>query len=119
MKQLGKRIRARRIILGLTQKQLAGRVGRTHGWLSAIEHGTAGGVPAEKLTALAIQLGENPADYLRLAGRAVLQAENVTPVPGLDPRVSEAIDEAVTRAMDRLGDRLEALLRELLPGGGQ
>ena len=119
MKQLGKRIRARRTLMGMTQSQLAGRVQRTHGWLSAIENGTAGEVPAELLTALAIELGESPRDYLRLAGRAILQAEGITPAPALDPRISGAIDSAVERAMDRLGDRLESLLRELLPGAGR
>lgn len=103
----------------MTQDQLARRVGKTHGWLSAIENGKAGQVPAEAITALAIELGADPGDYLRLAGRTVLQAEGIQPVAPIDPRITVAIESAVERAMDRLGDRLEVLLRELLPGGGQ
>ncbi len=119
MKELGKRILRARLARKMTQADLAGRVGKTHGWLSAIENGKAGVVPAEMLTALAIELGDEPGDYLRLAGRMVLQAEGVVPASALDPRVSAAIESAVERSMDRLGDRLETLLRELLPGGAR
>jgi transcriptional regulator with XRE-family HTH domain len=118
VKELGRRIRARRVKLGLTQTELATRVGRGHPWLSAIEHGRGGEVPAEILTALAVELGESPVEYLRLAGRAVLQAENVIPTD-IDPRLGGAIEAAVDRAMGRLGDRLEVLLRELLGGGAR
>lgn len=105
MRELGKRIKARRLRLGIAQQELARRVGRTHGWLSAIENGKAGEVPAELLTALAVELGEDPADYLRMAGRAVLRAEDI--IPGeLDPRVVAAIDQAVERGMDRFADHL-------------
>jgi transcriptional regulator with XRE-family HTH domain len=119
VKALGKRVKARRTLLGMTQAELAGKVGRTHGWLSGIENGTGGETPAEVLSALAIELGDDPADYLRLAGRAVLTAEDVIPVPPIDPRISAAIEGAVERSMERLGDRLETLLRELLPGVAQ
>lgn len=114
MKELGRRVKTKRIRLGLTQTQVATSVGRKHPWLSAIENGKAGTVPAEILTLLAVQLGDDPAEYLRLAGRAVLQAEHVVPAPALDPRVSAAIDEAVSRAMDRFGDRLLEFLDQRL-----
>lgn len=104
MKQLGKRILARRTRLGITQSALARKVGRTHGWLSAIENGQAGDTPSELLTALAIELGEDPAEYLRLAGRAVLVAEGVIPTAPLDPRVIGAIEAAVERSIRRVGE---------------
>lgn len=119
MKQLGRRILARRTLLGMTQEQLASKVSRTHGWLSAIENGLAGDTPSDLLTALAIELGEDPAEYLRLAGRVVLTAENIIPAAALDPRITAAIESAVERSMNRLGDRLEVLLHELLPGGAR
>ena len=102
----------------LTQVELARRVGRTHGWLSAIENSSAGEVPAELLTALAVELHDDPGDYLRLAGRAVLRAESVLPTASLDPRVLSAIDDAVSRAIDRLGDRLVEFLDGRLPRNG-
>jgi transcriptional regulator with XRE-family HTH domain len=119
VKELGRRVRARRLKLGKSQSAIARAVGRSHSWLSNLENGKGGDVPAEVLTALAIELSEEPTDYLRLAGRAVLRAEGVTPVD-LDPRVVAAIDQAVERGMDRLMDRLAervaAHLRE--PGIG-
>lgn len=121
MKELGRRVKARRTKLSLTQAALSAKVGRKHPWLSALEHGKAGEVPAEILTALAIELGEDPMEYLRLAGRAVLRAEDVVPAPAIDPRIATAIDQAVGRAMDRLADRLVEFLDQRLPrsdGGG-
>jgi transcriptional regulator with XRE-family HTH domain len=114
VKELGRKVRARRNKLGLKQTQLAERVGRTHGWLSALENGKGGDTPAEVITALAVELGEDPSDYLRAAGRTVLRAEDVMPAPPLDPRITKAIDDA----FERMADRLIAFLDERLPGSG-
>lgn len=113
MKELGRRIKSRRVKLSLTQGDLASRVGRKHPWLSALEKGS-GNPSAEIITALAVELGEDPADYLRLAGRTILRAEGVVP-SNLDPRISAAIDDAVGRAMDRMADRLIEFLDQRLP----
>lgn len=113
MKELGRRIKARRTKLGMSQTALAATVGRKHPWLSGLEKGE-GNPSAEIITALAVELGDDPAEYLRLAGRTVLRAESVVPT-NLDPRVSQAIDDAVSKAMDRLADRLIAFLDERLP----
>lgn len=118
MKELGKRIRARRERLGLTQRSVARPLGRTHSWLSAIEHGT-GNPSAELLTALAVALSDDPAEYLRLAGRTVLRAEDIVPLAALDPRVSEAIEAAVARGFDRLVSRLESVLDRIAAQGAQ
>lgn len=90
-------------------------MGKSRTWLVAIEKG-AGNPKAEDLAGLATTLSEDPAEYLRLAGRTVLRAEGVTPLPALDPRMTQAIDEAVNRAFDRLTDRLIDLLDGRSPG---
>lgn len=113
MKDLGRRVRARRLALGKSQTAVASAVSRGHAWLSALENGKGGEVPAEVIVALAVELAESPAEYLRLAGRAVLRAEDVLPVE-LDPRVLATIEKAVDRAFDRFGDRLVERLAELL-----
>ena len=119
MRDLGRRVRQLRTKAGVSQTALADAVGRSHAWVSDLENGKAGAIPAEVITALAVELGQEPADFLRLAGRAVLKAEDLVPVRQLDTAVLAAIERAVDRASERLGDRLEGLLRELLAGGAR
>lgn len=111
MKELGKRIKRRRLSLGLTQVDVAAAAGKSHAWLHAIESGQ-GNPPAEALVALAIKLGEDPREYLRLAGRVALRAEDVTPVtrPEVPPALAEAIAEAVAVEMRPLLDRIDQLV---------
>lgn len=86
-------------------------MGRGHSWLVALEKGT-GNPPAEVITGLAVKLGEDPADYLRMAGRAVLTAEGVIParVTDLPPDTAAAVELAVARALAPLVDRIDQLL---------
>ena len=114
MRELGKRIHSRRVRLGLTLVDVATAVGRSHSWLTALEKGD-GNPPSEVLTALAIKLGEDPKEYLRLAGRVSLTAADVTPLtrPELPPGFADAVSAAVAAQLQPLLDRIDALLARL------
>lgn len=111
MKEFGRHIKRRRLQLGLTQSQVASEVGRSHSWLVALERGD-GNPPAEVITGLAVTLDEDPQDYLRMAGRAVLTAEKVVPIraAGLPPETAAAVERAVAQAVAPLVDRIDRLL---------
>jgi transcriptional regulator with XRE-family HTH domain len=114
MRDFGRHIKRRRLQLGLTQKEVSRAVSRSHGWLSALEKGD-GKPEAETITGLAVKLGEDPKDYLRMTGRAVLTAEDVIPsrVSDLPPETAAAVERAVAAAISPLVDRIDRLL-ELL-----
>ena len=120
MRELGRRIKSRRTKLGLSQTELGRRVGRSHGHISNLEHGKTPDPPAELLTALAVELGDEPADYLRLAGRVALTAEDLVPARtgDLPPQLADAIERAVTSALQPLLQRIDLLvdLLEERPG---
>lgn len=111
MKDLGKRIKKRRLQLGLSLKVVAAAADRSHAWLLNLERGE-GNPPAEALTAIAVALGDDPRDYLRLAGRVALTASDVTPVtrPELPPGMSEAIASAVAEEVRPLLQRIDQLV---------
>lgn len=99
LKELGRRAKQRRVLLGITQEDLALAVGRSHGWVSALEAGDSN-PPAEVITALAVALGERPEDYLQLAGRAVLRAENVVPATRMITLTEAELEALLTRAAE-------------------
>lgn len=115
MKELGREIRKGRQRLGLSQTELGDRVGRGHAQISNLERGITERPPAELLTALATELGDDPERYLRLAGRVSLTAAGVAPIirAGLPPDVIEAIAAAVAAAQAPLVARIDQLLEEL------
>jgi transcriptional regulator with XRE-family HTH domain len=92
-------VKQRRVLLGITQVGLAKAVGYTHGWVSSLEKGE-GNPPAEALTALAVALGEKPEDYLALAGKAVLRAENVVPATRTITLTERELQAMLTRAAE-------------------
>lgn len=53
------------------------------------------------ITALAVALGEKPEDYLQLAGRAVLRAENVVPATRMITLTDGELEAMLTRAAER------------------
>jgi transcriptional regulator with XRE-family HTH domain len=83
----------------MTQVDLAIAVGRSHGWVSALEAGDSN-PPAEVITALAVALGDKPEDYLQLAGRAVLRAENVVPATRRITLTEGELEAMLTRAAE-------------------
>lgn len=95
----------------MTLVQLATAVGRSHSWLTALEKGD-GNPPSEVLTALAIELGEDPKEYLRMAGRVALTASDVTPLtrPSVPPGMQAAIAEAVASELRPLLERIDQLV---------
>lgn len=111
MRELGKRIRKRRLLLGLSLKQIAAAANRSHGWLLNVERGI-GNPPSEALTAIAVALGDDPKEYLRLAGRVSLTAADVTPLtrPELPAGMTEAIGQALAAQLEPLIARIEAQL---------
>lgn len=117
MRELGRRVRRARLHHKLTQVDLSRRVGKSHGWLSALENGI-GNPPAEVIVALAVALDEDPEEYLRLAGRVSLRSEDLTPihVGALPPEYAAAIERGVTAALGPMMDRLEALIAQLEGG---
>lgn len=120
MKELGKRIRARRVKLGYSLKRVAGVAGKSHGWLFAIEKGQ-GNPKAEDITAIALELGEDPKEYLRLAGRVSLAASGVTPLtqPEIPAGMAQAIGAAVAAEMRPLLDRIDQLVALLEADRGE
>lgn len=114
MKELGRRIRRRRLQLGLSLREVAAAANQSHGWLVTLEKGQ-GNPPSEALTAIAVMLGDDPREYLSLAGRVALTAADVSPMtrPDLPPAFAEAIAAAVAVELQPLlarVDRLVALL---------
>lgn len=110
--ELGKQAKRRRLALRKTQEEVAAEVGRSHSWLVALEQGK-GNPPAEVITALAVALAEDPRDYLRMAGRVSLTAEDIVPAKaGLPPEVAAAIEQAVARGLAPLVERLDQLLAQ-------
>lgn len=103
VKELGRTIKRSRLRMGLTQDELGKRVGRTHGTISNLELGRTDRPPVELLTAIALELGDRPEDYIRLAGRAVLTAADVIPA---DRRPAEA-KPTITLTPDELEELLE------------
>lgn len=119
MKELGRRIKKRRLQLGMTLKEVADAANRSHGWLHSLEKGE-GNPTSESLTAVAVKLGDDPREYLRLAGRVALTAAAVTPIarPDLPPGLSEAIATAVAQEVRPLLDRIDQLVALLEAGQG-
>lgn len=97
--------------LHLTQAEVADKVGASRPWLVALEQGE-GNPPAEKITALAIALNEDPRDYLKRTGRVALTAEDLAPVKSgeLTPEMADAVERAVTKALHPLLDRIDQLV---------
>jgi transcriptional regulator with XRE-family HTH domain len=110
-KALGRRIKGRRIGLGINQTDLARKVGRSHAWLSMVERGE-GHPPAEVLRALAGELDEPAEDYLRLAG---LHNEDGEILPRmatvtlsareLENLLARAVERGVSKVLEERGDR--------------
>lgn len=120
MKELGRRIRKRRLTLGLSLKEVAAAANRSHGWLLNLERGI-GNPTSESLTAVAVKLGDDPKEYLRLAGRVALTAADVTPVslPDLPPAFAEAIAAAVAEELRPLMQRIDQLVTLLEADRGE
>lgn len=97
--------------LGLSLKTVAAAADRSHGWLYSIEQGT-GNPPSEALTAIAVALGDDPREYLRLAGRVSLTAADLAPVntPELPPGFASAIADAVAVELRPMMERLDRVL---------
>lgn len=104
----------------MTLKDVAAAAGMSHGWLVDLEKGT-GNPKSEALTAVAVKLGEDPKEYLRLAGRVSLTASDVTPAtrPDLPPGMSDAIGVAVAEAMGPLLTRIDQLVALLEADRGE
>lgn len=95
----------------MTLKAVARAANKSHGWLLDIENGV-GNPRSEDLTAIAVTLGEDPKEYLRLAGRVALTAADVAPVtrPEIPPGMAEAIAQAVAEEMRPLLARIDQLV---------
>jgi transcriptional regulator with XRE-family HTH domain len=117
VKELGRRIKKRRLALGLSLQTVAAAASRSHGWLYSIEQGT-GNPKAESLTAVAIALGDDPREYLRLAGRVALTAADFAPMatPSVPVGVASAIADAVAEELRPLLERLDRLIGRLEVG---
>jgi transcriptional regulator with XRE-family HTH domain len=111
VKELGRRIKKRRLSLKLSLKEVAAAAGKSHGWLYSIEQGT-GNPPSEALTAIAAKLGDDPREYLRLAGRVSLTAADLAPIetPNLPPGYATAIAAAVAEELAPLMERLDRVI---------
>lgn len=109
MKELGRKIRARRVKAGLSVRAVAGQIHKSHAWLSNLERGI-GNPKSEDLTAIAVILGEDPAAYLRLAGRVNLAAAHVVPatedMPAWASRLESKVD-ALSDLLRSVGNRVD------------
>lgn len=114
VKELGRRIKRGRGRLGLSQTEFGRRVGRSHAQISNLERGVTDNPPAELLTAIAVEVGEDPADYLRLAGRVALTSERVVPGEIAAPPWADEMLQLLRSISDRLdllgaaGDAIDA-----------
>lgn len=104
----------RRLTMKMSQAKVASLVSMSRPWLVDIEKGR-GNPPAEKITALAIALGEDPREYLKLAGRVALTADDLVParVAALPPETAAAVERAVARALEPFVERMDRLLAAL------
>lgn len=107
-RELGKRVLSRRTRLGLSQTKLAEMVHMTHGWVSMLEHNKLQ-TTAEKLTELAVALGEPPEEYLRLAGRTLVhgQAPAIASVTLTQPQIEALLERAATLFEERVREVLK------------
>jgi hypothetical protein len=97
--EVGRRIRDRRLKLGLTQLEVAHGISRTRAYVSALERGVEWDPDADVLVALAVQLGWPGEHILSLLGRPHFPADvrqNVGPV------VLAAITAAVRLEIERV-----------------
>jgi len=99
----------------MSQAMLGDRVGLSRQQISNYEAAKVANPPAEVLTALAVELGDDPADYLRLAGRLTLTAEDLRPARTgeLSPETAAAVERAVANSLGPLIARLDRVI-ELL-----
>lgn len=109
--EFGKHVKRRRLALKYTQAHVARSVGMSRPWLVDLEQGK-GNPKAETISALAVALAEDPRDYLKLAGRVALTAEDLIPARAgeLPPEMAGAVERAVARALDPLVARIDRML---------
>lgn len=102
MKELGKKIRARRLRLKVSLRKLATTVGKSHGWLLLLEQGQIQQPRSEDLTAIADALGEDPQVYLSLAGRVNLAAAHIVPATENVPEWARRLEAKIDSLSDSL-----------------
>jgi transcriptional regulator with XRE-family HTH domain len=101
MKEFGRRVKARRLRMGLSQVELATAVGRSHAWLSLVERGLAPASAAHVL-ALAAQLSEPPEEYLNLAGLAGSGVSPIAAVTLTREQIEDLVGRTVRRTLEEL-----------------
>lgn len=101
----------------MSLRGLARDLGMSHAWLSNLERGLMAEPKSEDLTAIAVLLGDDPAEYLRLAGRVSLAAAHLVPTKEDVPAWAARL-EAKVNAQAKEIDDLRALLDKVWAGVG-
>lgn len=98
---LGKRVRKQRQLIGLTQQELAERIGVSTSFVGHVERGTRK-ASLETLVALSNALGVG-VDYL-LAGSLQSSPDEENPSGAMDPNRRLVIREILTTLQEHLSD---------------
>ena len=94
-RKIGGEMRQRRLLVGMTQVNIADAIGTTRAYVSAIERGVTWDPDADRLVAWAEKLGWGPDYLLRKLGRVAVPAPNV----GLSPEMLKAIKRAIAEGV--------------------
>lgn len=110
--KVGKELRQRRMVMKLSQAELAKRVGVSRAYIGNVENGVEWEPAAETLVAWAMELGLDPVTLLRSLGRASASetAQAVLVAGELSPAVLDAIRREVALGVQ---EGVEAALREV------
>ena len=98
---MGKRVRKQRQLIGLTQQELAERIGVSTSFVGHVERGTRK-ASLETLVALSNALGVG-VDYL-LAGRLQSSPDEENPSGAMDPNRRLVIREILSTLQEHLSD---------------
>jgi transcriptional regulator with XRE-family HTH domain len=94
-RKIGQEMRQRRLLVGMTQANIADAIGTTRAYVSAIERGVTWDPDADKLVLWSKTLGWEPDYLLRKLGRVAVPAPNV----GLSPEMLKAIKRAIVEGV--------------------
>lgn len=98
-RKIGGEMRQRRLLVAMTQVNIADAIGTTRAYVSAVERGVDWDPDADKLVTWAKTLGWEPDYLLRKLGRVAVPAPNVGLPPEMRQWIKRAIAEGVRQGV--------------------